>query len=105
MTLVVNLLPSDMCFLQIVEYIRAQPRLFAPLIEQDLFLDGALESDANPEAPRERICRRCATEVFLWGLKEWWIRERQKGFVDAGIALRKDCPDGPDCNRQKDLGG
>ncbi|KAL0581162.1 hypothetical protein V5O48_000852 [Marasmius crinis-equi] len=89
---------------EIVDYIRTQPRLFAPLIEQDLFLDGSSEVDANPEAPRERTCRRCATEVFLWGLKEWWIRERRKGFVDERIALRKDCPEGSDCNRQKHLG-
>ncbi|KAJ8080437.1 hypothetical protein PM082_017270 [Marasmius tenuissimus] len=98
-----NLTPRHI-YREIVDFIRAQPRLFAPLIEQDLFLDGALESDANPEAPRERTCRRCATEIFLWGLKEWWIRERQKGFVEAGVALRRDCPGGSDCNRQKDLG-
>ncbi|KAF9267310.1 hypothetical protein L218DRAFT_920010 [Marasmius fiardii PR-910] len=89
---------------EIINHIKAQPRQFAPLIEQDLFMDGALEIDANPEGSREKICRRCAREVFHWGLKEWWIRERQKGFVEEKIAQRKDCPDGADCTRQKDLG-
>ncbi|KAG7088296.1 hypothetical protein E1B28_012306 [Marasmius oreades] len=89
---------------EIINHIKAQPRQFAPLIEQDLFVDGALELEPHPEASREKICRRCATEVFLWGLKEWWIRERQKGFVEGRFAHRKDCPEGADCTRQKDLG-
>lgn len=60
--------------------------------------------DDNPNALRNRICRHCATEVLLWGLKEWWIRERQKGHLDAAIANRPDCEQGSSCSRQKDLG-
>lgn len=60
--------------------------------------------DDNPNAPRARICRHCATEVLLWGLKEWWIRERQKGHLDAAIANRPDCEQGGLCSRQKELG-
>lgn len=60
--------------------------------------------DDNPNAPRTRVCRPCATEVLLWGLREWWICERQKGHLDAAIANRPDCEQGGSCSRQKDLG-
>jgi len=63
----------------------------------------AAGTDNNPNAPRARICRHCATEVLLWGLREWWIRERQKGHLDAAIANRPDCEQGQSCGRQKDL--
>ncbi|KAK7037585.1 hypothetical protein VNI00_011077 [Paramarasmius palmivorus] len=90
----------------IVSHIKSQPRQFAPLIEQDIFMDNSTSSepDVNAESPREQLCRRCATEIFIWGLKDWWIRERQKGFVEEPIAGRKDCPNGSECTRQKDLG-
>jgi len=54
------------------------------------------------DAPRERVCRMCATEVLLYGLKDWWVRERKKGFLDASVTERPDCPDGPTCRRQKE---
>ena len=60
--------------------------------------------DDNPNGPRTRVCRHCATEVLLWGLKEWWIRERQKGHLDVAVANRPDCEQGSACSRQKDLG-
>ncbi|ESK85260.1 ring finger domain-containing protein [Moniliophthora roreri MCA 2997] len=88
----------------IVSHIKIQPRQFAPLIEQDIFLDNASDPNQSSESPRESICRRCATEIFFWGLKDWWVRERQKGFVEEAIAGRKDCPNGPECARQRDLG-
>jgi len=44
----------------------------------------------------------CATEVLLYGLKDWWIRERKKGLLDTNIASRPDCPDGTTCRRQKE---
>jgi E3 ubiquitin-protein ligase CHFR len=60
--------------------------------------------DENPDAPRNRICRQCATEVMLWGIKDWWIRERQKGFLEETVTRRPDCKEGTSCSRQKDLG-
>ncbi|KAG6377048.1 hypothetical protein JVT61DRAFT_1097 [Boletus reticuloceps] len=89
----------------IVQYLQSQPNGFRPLIELDLFLDMhsvAAGIDDNPNAPRSRICRHCATEVTLWGLREWWIRERQKGHLDAAIANRPDCEQGNLCSQQKD---
>lgn len=74
----------------------------------DLFVDmhnvsGGTDPDAS--APRQRICRICAAEVLLYGLREWWIRERRKGFLDpdTDMAKRKDCTEGRECRRQNDL--
>jgi hypothetical protein len=92
---------------QVVAMISSMPRQFAPLIESDLFMDVHPVSpgvDPDPTAPRNRICRMCATEVLLWGLKEWWVQERKKGFLEDHIAKRPDCPDGGGCGRQKDAG-
>ena len=93
--------------MQIVQHLQSQLTGFRPLIESDLFVDMhnvAAGTDDNPNAPRTRICRHCATEVLLWGLKEWWIRERQKGHLDATVVDRPDCEQGGSCIRQKDLG-
>lgn len=93
--------------LQIVTYIQAQPRGFAPLVELDMFSDlhgVAADTDPIPNAPHNNICRLCATEVLLFGLRDWWIRERQKGFLEEAVMNRKDCPDGSLCDRQRDLG-
>jgi hypothetical protein len=65
---------------------------------------GAGSAEPDPEAPRTRICRHCATEVLLWGLKDWWIRERQRGFVEEEIMKREDCPEGERCGSQHVLG-
>ncbi|KAG6910689.1 hypothetical protein DXG01_008733 [Tephrocybe rancida] len=76
---------------------------FKPLMELELFSDihgVAPGIDPDPEAPRAYTCRHCATEVFLWGLREWWVRERQKGFLEETAMSRKDCPDGRMCMRQ-----
>lgn len=78
-----------------------------PLIELDLFADVhsvAAGIDPGADGPRERICRLCATEVLLWGLKDWWIRERKKGFLDESVTIRKDCPDGSSCHHQGEHG-
>ncbi|KAJ7625401.1 hypothetical protein DFH06DRAFT_1444554 [Mycena polygramma] len=82
---------------EIVTHIQAQPRAFLPLIELELF------PDPEPEAPRSRICRQCASEVLLYGLRDWFLRERQKGFLEESVLSRKDCVDGADCGRQRDL--
>ncbi|KAG6897755.1 hypothetical protein C0992_011424 [Termitomyces sp. T32_za158] len=90
---------------EIVTHIQSQPRGFKPLIERDLFseMHGVAPGiDSDPEAPRVNVCRQCATEVFFWGFKDWWVRERQKGFLEEAVTNRKDCPDGEACGRQTD---
>ncbi|KAI0345769.1 hypothetical protein BDW22DRAFT_911355 [Trametopsis cervina] len=92
---------------EIIGMILRSPRQFAPLIELDLFADmhGVVAgNEPDPNAPRSRICRMCATEVLLWGLREWWIQERKKGLLEASVAQRPDCPQGGMCSRQKDHG-
>jgi hypothetical protein len=92
---------------QIVAHIQKQPGGFTSLIELDLFADVhgvAAGVDPDPTAPRNRICRLCATEVLFWGLREWWVRERPKGLLPDNVLSRQDCPEGQGCGRQKDLG-
>lgn len=91
---------------EVASHIHSQPNGFRPLIELDLFVDihsVTAGIDENPDAPRNRICRQCATEVMLWGIKDWWIRERQKGFLEETVTRRPDCKEGASCSRQKDL--
>ena len=40
----------------------------------------------------------------MWGLKVWWVQERRKGFLEASVLERPDCPEGVECERQKDQG-
>lgn len=90
---------------EIVQFIQKQPRGFMTLIELDLFTDihGVTPgTEPNTNAPRNRICRPCAAEVLLWGLKDWWIRERQKGFLEEGLMNRNDCPEGSSCTLHKE---
>ncbi|KAJ7147122.1 hypothetical protein C8R43DRAFT_1011970 [Mycena crocata] len=92
---------------EIVAHIQAQPGAFVPLIQLELFVDmHAVPGGTDPdsEAPRSRICRQCASEVFLYGLRDWFLRERAKGFLEESVLSRKDCEDGAECNRQQDLG-
>ncbi|KIK93726.1 hypothetical protein PAXRUDRAFT_828667 [Paxillus rubicundulus Ve08.2h10] len=91
---------------EVVQHIQSQPSGFLPLIELDLFVDMhnvAAGIDENPNAPRNSICRHCATKVLIWGLKEWWIRKRQEGYPDEVTVKRPDCEEGSSCGRQKDL--
>ncbi|EAU85893.1 hypothetical protein CC1G_02916 [Coprinopsis cinerea okayama7 len=97
-----NKLPRQI-YREIITHTLAQPRGLQPFLESDAFLDvhgGVL--DAIPQGPFNRICRVCAAEALLWGLKDWWIRERQKGHLDTAILGRPDCPDGNACQRQKE---
>ncbi|KAF7346551.1 hypothetical protein MSAN_01883200 [Mycena sanguinolenta] len=92
---------------EIVAHIQAQPQGFLPLIQEELFVDihgvpAGPEPDAD--APRNKICRQCASEVFLYGLRDWFLRERQKGFLEESVLNRKDCVDGEDCTQQTDQG-
>lgn len=93
-------------YIEIVNHIQAQPRAFLPLIQQELFVDiHALPAgtDPDPEAPRNRICRQCAAEVFLYGLRDWFLRERQKGFLEESVLSRKNCVNGAECGQQSDF--
>jgi len=89
---------------EILASILARPDGFQRLIEEDVFVDlypnANILPDSDPEAPRQRICRICASEVFLWGLKTWWHQQRASGHVDPEIMARKDCPDGNSCPEQ-----
>ncbi|KAI0269792.1 hypothetical protein BC834DRAFT_819972 [Gloeopeniophorella convolvens] len=99
-----NITPRSIYY-EVVQHIQAQPRKFAPLVELDLFVDvhGVQPGpDPGPDAPRQRICRMCATEVLLYGLKDWWIRERRKAYLDGSLPDRPDCPEGPACRRQRE---
>lgn len=93
--------------LQIVNHIQGSPTGFAPLLALDIFADlhavGVGAVDPDPAAPRRRICRLCAAEVLLWGLRDWWARERAKGAVSVDVLRRADCLEGRLCTRQKDL--
>lgn len=77
-------------------------------MELELFTDihsVAPGPEPSADSPRTKACRLCAAEIFLWGLKEWWVRERQKGCLEQSVMNRKDCPDASRCVRQKnDLG-
>lgn len=90
-------------------HLQKSPTGFQPLFDLDLFseLHAVSPSRNTPQdGARTRICRLCAAEIFFWGLKDWWIRERKKGFVEERVMNRKDCPDGRMCNKQQaDHGG
>ncbi|KAL4080668.1 hypothetical protein J3A83DRAFT_4084848 [Scleroderma citrinum] len=91
----------------IVSHIQARPSGFKPLIELELFVDihnvaGGIDED--PNAPRRLICRNCASEILLWGLKEWWIRERDIAYESGQLPRRPDCEASSSCSQQKDLG-
>ncbi|KAF7314508.1 RING-type domain-containing protein [Mycena kentingensis (nom. inval.)] len=91
---------------EIVAHIQTQPRGFLPLIELELFVDmhgSPAAVDPNPQAPRNKICRHCAAEVFMHGLRDWFIRERAKGFLEPALLNKKDCIDGAECGRQQDI--
>ncbi|KAL1745127.1 hypothetical protein HDZ31DRAFT_63458 [Schizophyllum fasciatum] len=90
---------------EIVMHVQTQPRGFQPLVEQGLFMDspGLPPSNAPADAPRRRICRVCASEILLWGIRDWWVRERSKGFLEEHILARKDCPQGTACENQKNM--
>jgi hypothetical protein len=57
-------------------------------------------SSSRPRAVNlhlSKICRACALEVFYWGVKQWWIKERAnahtEGTLPRTVRDRKDCPD------------
>ncbi|TCD70531.1 hypothetical protein EIP91_002877 [Steccherinum ochraceum] len=81
----------------IIDIITRSARQFQPLFEMELFVDVHAVTggtDPDPTAPRQKICRVCATEVLLWGLREWWVHERKKGFLEEEVLKRPDCSEG-----------
>jgi hypothetical protein len=44
-----------------------------------------------------KICRTCALEVFYWGAKQWWVKERARAHTERTlpppVRERKDCPE------------
>ncbi|KAK0187938.1 hypothetical protein F5146DRAFT_1061399 [Armillaria mellea] len=100
-----RIMPKNI-YRDIVTYIQSQPHGFQPLLKLELFRDVhpvVAGTDPDPATPRQKICRACATEVLLWGLKDWWLRERQKGIAEGHILSREDCPQGSRCSRQTDV--
>lgn len=68
-------------------------------------------SSANPSAAlprRRRVCRECATEIFIHGLKDWWAREMAttlgKERLPAWVTARKMCENGEGCTEQGSYG-
>jgi E3 ubiquitin-protein ligase CHFR len=91
---------------EIVNHYRNSPNGFRLLFENGVFADMWTVDpcvDPDPSAPRRNSCRMCAAELLLSGLRDWWIRERQKGLVKEEVLARKDCPDGFACHRQSEL--
>lgn len=75
------------------------------------------ESPSSPPVPAvvpgsirgpslHRICRTCAAEVFFWGARNWWIKERAKAVEDGELAedvrKRKDCENLGHCDQEFD---
>ena len=61
---------------------------------------NAANTSSRPRAVNlhlSKICRACALEVFYWGAKQWWIKERAnahtEGTLPRVVRDRKDCPD------------
>lgn len=73
------------------------------------------EPSSSPPAPitepfrgpqLHKICRDCACQVFFWGARGWWIKERAKA-VDNGdlpeeVSKRKDCENIGNCSQEFD---
>ncbi|CAE6503632.1 unnamed protein product [Rhizoctonia solani] len=61
-----------------------------------------------PSSRRRRICRECATEVFLFGLKDWWAREMRtpigKERLPVWVVSRQVCESGEACVEQMNNG-
>jgi hypothetical protein len=69
----------------------------------------SVSSAAPATVPRRRrVCRECATEVFVHGLKDWWAREMRTTLgmerLPVWVVGRKMCDDGEDCNEQGNYG-
>lgn len=82
-----------------------QPHSFMSLIDSGIFDDlhgVAGGDDPDPTAPRRRICRLCAAQLLIHGMKDWWIRERRHGNLPNDVVMRKDCSNGCGCDKQSD---
>lgn len=63
---------------------------------------------ASSAPRRRRICRECATEVFMNGLKDWWAREMHtvigRERLPVWVVARKMCEHGEVCTEQSNYG-
>jgi E3 ubiquitin-protein ligase CHFR len=94
-----DITPRDI-YRETVLSVLSSPNGFAPLLEQKLFGDAA--DDVPAGTPRHRICRMCATEILIWGVRDWWVRERARGGVNPLLMARPDCAEGRACTNQTD---
>ena len=92
---------------QIATHIQTQREGFQPLFDEGIFSEihnVPAGIDPDPSAPRRYICRVCATEVFLYGLRDWWIRERRKAIKDGVFPQKPNCISGRACESLNDPG-
>jgi len=94
----------QLLFVQIITYLQSQHTGFWRLSDDFGTLHRIAALRESNSGSSKLICRLCAAEVFFWGLRDWWIRERQKGFLEPDITGRPDCPGGDACVHQKDPG-
>ncbi|CAE6516793.1 unnamed protein product [Rhizoctonia solani] len=69
---------------------------------------SSIPAPPPPASRRRRICRECATEVFLSGLKDWWAREMRtpigKERLPVWVVSRQMCENGEVCADQMNNG-
>ncbi|KAF8710286.1 Ring finger, partial [Rhizoctonia solani] len=81
------------------------PSFVAPISVPPLTSTSSINPPPPPSPPRRRrICRECATEVFLSGLKDWWSREMRtsigKERLPVWVVSRRVCENGETCSEQ-----
>ncbi|EJT98826.1 hypothetical protein DACRYDRAFT_118588 [Dacryopinax primogenitus] len=60
------------------------------------------EMPPQPPVYFTRICRDCSEQVFIWGIYDWWVRERSlvEAAIPATVRAKKDCVNGRRCDHQ-----
>jgi E3 ubiquitin-protein ligase CHFR len=56
---------------QIVSHVESSDEGYKYYFDDELFMDRYGISSHSDSSPRKKICRECATDVFIWGLKDW----------------------------------
>ncbi|CAE6421180.1 unnamed protein product [Rhizoctonia solani] len=76
----------------------------APVSTPPLTFTSSVNPPPPPSSRRRRICRECATEMFLSGLKDWWSREMRtsigKERLPVWVVSRRACETGESCSEQ-----
>jgi hypothetical protein len=86
-----------------------RPAVVAPSSSTVSQTAPSLTSAAPATVPRRRrICRECATEVFVHDLKDWWAREMRTTLgmerLPVWVVGRKMCESGEGCTEQENYG-